>query len=151
MHKNIASQTTFLCNIDDVSIANPEKQGVSPNRYRICIQYTEFCQFQVFTQKVQNTLAPATVLSASAVDETGIEQVSNYCSKNSKLLVCLVQQFPLAPYSLCSLGLSITHLTQTLFSASEVVLSPCNGTHWFNMVQNGYHSWLPELFRELWF
>lgn len=39
------------------------------------------------------TLAPATVLPASAVDEKIIVQVSKYYSKNSKLLVCLVQQF----------------------------------------------------------
>lgn len=45
--------------------------------------------------KVFKALAPATVLSASTVDEKMIERVSKYYRKNSKLLVCLVQQFPL--------------------------------------------------------
>lgn len=89
--------------------------GVFPNTYRIRIQYTGFCQFQVFTQKVFKTLAPATVLSASAVDEKIIEQVSKYYSKKSKPLVSskrLVQQFFLFPCPFCSQGFYMAYLMQ---------------------------------------
>lgn len=108
----------------------------------------DFVSFR-FSLKVQKTLAPAPVLSAGAVAETVIEQVSNDCSRNSKVLVCLVQQFPLSLWSFCSLGLLVAHSIQIPFSAGEVVLGSYNGPHWFNMAQNGQPSWLPDLSWEL--